>query len=100
MLPWQIHGFTYASAGHGVQANLQKAINSAPAVAVVKFAFPFPTITRLQIHCTGQNTRSAALAKQLGFVYRETVSDDATFDDVYVKERSVPCGERQSACQS
>lgn len=72
--------------------------------AVVKFAFSLPNIRRLQIHCNVKNTRSAALAKRLGFVYHETVPDDATFDDVYVKERSrhsVPCcEERRGACQS
>ncbi len=55
--------------------------------AVVEFAFAVPAIKRLEIHCNVANARSAAVAKRLGFVYRETIPDGPTFDDVYVKER-------------
>ena len=73
---WLHTGYT----GHGYMTEA--------VTAIVDLAFSLANITQLEIHCNIANARSAAVAKRLGFVYRETVPDDATFDDVYVIDKT------------
>jgi RimJ/RimL family protein N-acetyltransferase len=57
------------------------------ASAIVDLAFSLPSISQLEIYTAPTNTRSAAVAKRLGFLYRETLQDDTSVEDRYVKER-------------
>ncbi|MEZ4862538.1 MAG: GNAT family N-acetyltransferase [Caldilineaceae bacterium] len=73
---WLRTGYT----GHGY---MTEAVS-----VIVDLAFALANINRLEIHCNVANTRSAAVAKRLGFVYQSTVPDGATFDDVYMLEQA------------